>query len=137
METEKPRAIIMIIHAPTLHREEEATAENIAEIVCLLQGNDRHFAILRKTNMTFMQTLWIPGGYILAYQEYDIMHIYRTTEFLSQADVMWALHSYLQGEELWKSKFSFEHQPINSPIVKISYKLGTIAGKIIQFIRGK
>jgi len=127
----------MIIHAPTLQREEEATAENIAEIVRLLQGNDRHFAILRKTNMTFMQTLWTPGGYILAYQEDDIMHIYRATEFLSQADVIWALQSYLQGEEGWKPKFYFEHKPIDNPIVKISYKLGTIAGKIIQFIKGK
>jgi len=87
--------------------------------------------------MTFMQTLWTPGGYILAYQELDIMHIYRATEFLSQADVIWALQSYLQGEELWKSKFAFEHKTIGNPLVKMSYKLGTIAGKIVQFIRGK
>lgn len=127
----------MIIHAPTLQREEEATAENIAEIVRLLQGNDRHFAILRKTNMTFMQTLWTPGGYILAYQEHDIMHIYRATEFLSQAEVIWAMQSYLQGEELWKSRFDFEHKKIDNPLVKMSYKLGTIAGKIIQFVKRK
>ena len=127
----------MIIHAPTLQREEEATAESIAEIVRLLQGMDRHFAILRKTNMTFMQTLWIPEGYILAYQEHDIMHIYRATEFLSQADIIWAMQSYLQGEERWKSRFNFEHKKIDNPLVKISYKLGTIAGKFIQFFKGK
>jgi hypothetical protein len=127
----------MIIQAPALHREEEATAENIAEIVRLLKGKDRSFAFVRQTNMTFIQTLWIPGGYILAYQENDIMHIYRAKEFVSQADAIWALQSYLKGEERWKSKFAFEHKTIDSPLVKISYQLGTIAGKIIQFIRGK
>jgi hypothetical protein len=127
----------MIIHAPTLDREEEATAENIAEIVRLLKGKDKPFAILAQTSMTYMQTLWTPGGYILAYQENDIQHIYRAKEFLSQADAIWALQSYLKGELRWKSKFDFEHKTIDNPIVNISYKLGTIAGKIIQFIRGK
>jgi len=127
----------MIIHAPTLQREEEATPENIAEIVHLLQGKDRQFAILKKSNTMFMQTVWIPGGYILAYQEHDIMHIYRATEFLSQAEVIWAMQSYLKGDERWRSRFAFEHKSIDNPIVKISYKLGTIAGKIIQFIKGK
>lgn len=127
----------MIIQAPALHREEEATPENIAEIVRLLKGKDRSFAFVRQTNMTFMQTLWIPGGYILAYQENDIMHIYRAKEFVSQADAIWALQSYLKGEEIWKSKFAFEHKTIDNPLVKISYQLGTIAGKIIQFIKGK
>jgi cyclopropane fatty-acyl-phospholipid synthase-like methyltransferase len=127
----------MIIQAPALHREEEATEENIAEIVRLLKGNDRSFAFVRQTNMTFIQTLWIPGGYILAYQENDIMHIYRAKEFVSQEDAIWALQSYLKGEEHWKSKFNFEHKTIDNPIVKMSYKLGTIAGKIIQFIKGK
>jgi hypothetical protein len=127
----------MIIHAPALHRQEEATAENIAEIVRLLQGKDRAFAFVRQTSMTFIQTLWIPGGYILAYQENDIMHIYRAKEFVSQADAIWALQSYLKGEESWKTKFDFEHKTIDNPIVMLSYKLGTIAGKIIQFIKGK
>jgi hypothetical protein len=127
----------MIIHAPTLHREEEATAENIAEIVRLLKGKDRPFAILKDTHMTFMQTLWTPGGYILVYQENDIQHIYRAREFVSQADVIWALQSYLKGEVRWKSKFEFEHKTIDNPLVTISYKLGTIAGKIIQFIKRK
>jgi hypothetical protein len=127
----------MIIHAPTLHREEEATAENIAEIVRRLKGKDKPFAILRKTNMTFIQILWTSEGYILAYQENDIHHIYRAEEFLSQADAIWALQLYLKGEERWKSKFAFEHKTLDNPLVTISYKLGTIAGKIIQFIRGK
>ena len=127
----------MIIHAPTLDREEEATAENIAEIVRRLKGKDKPFAILRQTNMTFIQTLWTPEGYILAYQENDIHHIYRAKEFVSQADAIWAFQSYLKGEKRWKSKFDFEHKTMDNPIVKISYTLGTIAGKIIQFIKGK
>jgi hypothetical protein len=127
----------MIIQAPTLHREEEATTENIAEIVRRLKGKDKPFALLRKTNMTFIQTLWTPEGYILAYQENDIHHIYRAKELVSQGDAIWALQSYLKGEEHWKSKFNFEHKTIDNPFVKISYQLGTIVGKIIQFIRGK
>jgi hypothetical protein len=127
----------MIIHAPTLKREEEATAENIAEIVRRLKGKDKPFAILKKTNMTFIQTLWTPEGYILAYQEHDIHHIYRAKEFVSQEDTIWALQSYLRGEESWKAKFAFEHKTIENPLVKLSYQLGTIVGKIIQFFKGK
>ena len=127
----------MIIHAPTLKREEEATAENIAEIVRRLKGKDKPFAILKKTNTTFIQILWTAEGYILAYQENDIHHIYRAKELVSQQDTIWALQSYFKGEERWKSKFEFEHKTIDNPIVKISYTLGTIAGKIIQFFKGK
>jgi len=127
----------MIIHAPILHREKEATAENIAEIVRRLKGKDKPFAILKKTNMTFIQILWTPEGYILAYQENDIHHIYRAKELVSQGDTIWALQSYLKGEERWKSKFEFEHKTIDNPFVTMSYKLGTIAGKIMQFIKGK
>ena len=127
----------MIIQAPILHREEEATAENIAEIVRRLRGKDKPFAILRKTNMTFIQILWTSEGYILAYQENDIDHIYRAKELVSQADAIWALQSYLKGEERWKSKFEFEHKTIDNPVVKISYQLGTIVGKLVKFIKGK
>ena len=127
----------MIIHAPTLKREEEATAENIAEIIRRIKGKDKPFAIWRKTNMTFIQTLWTPEGYILAYQENDFHHIYRARELVSQKDTIWALQSYLKGEEHWKSKFEFEHKTIDNPFVKVSYQLGTIVGKIIQLIKGK
>jgi hypothetical protein len=127
----------MIIHAPTLKCEEEATPENIAEIVRRLKGKDKPFAILKKTNTTFVQILWTAEGYILAYQENDIHHIYRAKELVSQKDTTWALQSYLKGEDGWKSKFEFEHKTIDNPLVKISYQLGIIAGKIIQFIRGK
>ena len=65
------------------------------------------------------------------------MHIYRAKEFVSQEDAIWALQSYHKGEERWKSKFEFEHKTIDNPIVKISYTLGTIAGKIIQIFKGK
>ena len=127
----------MIIQSPTLKREKEATAENIAEIVRRLKGKDKPFAILKKTNTTFIQILWTAEGYILAYQENDIHHIYRATEYLSQADATWALQSYLKGEERWKSKLEFEHKTIDNPLVTMSYTLGTIAGKIIQFFKGK
>ena len=127
----------MIIQSPTLKREKEATAENIAEIVRRLPSKDKPFAILRKTNMTFIQILWTAEGYILAYQENDFHHIYRARELVSQQDTIWALQSYLKGEDHWKSKFTFEHKPIDSPIVKISYALGMIAGKIIKFVKGK
>ena len=127
----------MIIHAPTLKREEEATAENVAEIVRRLKGKDKPFAILRQTNMTFIQILWTPEGYIVAYQENDFHHIYRAKELVSQKDTIWALQSYLKGEEHWKSKFNFEHKTIDNPIVRISYTLGTIVGKIVKFIKGK
>ena len=127
----------MIIYAPTLKREEEATAENIAEIVRRLKGKDKPFAILKKTNMSFIQTLWTSEGYILAYQENDIHHIYRARELVSQGDAIWALQSYLKGEERWKSKFEFEHKTIDNPLVKLSYQLGTVLGKIIKFIKGK
>ena len=88
----------MIIHAPTLDREEEATAENIAEIVRRLKGKDKPFAILRKTNMTFIQILWTSEGYILAYQENDIEHIYRAKELVSQKDTIWAF-SHISREK--------------------------------------
>ena len=127
----------MIIHAPTLKREEEATAENIAEIVRRIKGKDKPFAILKQTNMTFIQTLWTSEGYILAYQENDIEHIYRAKELVSQKDTIWALQSYLKGDESWKSKFDFEHKTIDNPLVKISYTLGTIIGKVVNFIKGK
>ena len=126
----------MIIKAPALNREEHATNENIAEIVRRLKGKDQPFAILEKNATSFIQTLWTPQGYALAYQENDILHIFRARGYISQGDAIWALQSYLKGDVYWKAKFDFEHKTIDN-LTKFAYKIGTIAGKITKFIRGK
>jgi hypothetical protein len=126
----------MIIKAPALNREETATNENIAEIVRRLKGKEQPFAILLKDATSFIQTLWTPEGYILAYQENDLEHIYRARELVSQADVIWAFQSYLKGDVFWKGQFEFEQKTADN-LIYLAYKIGTIAGKIVKFIRGK
>lgn len=126
----------MIIKAPALNREETATNENIVEIVRRLKGKEQPFAILEKNATSFIQTLWTPQGYILAYQENDLEHIYRARELVSQTDAIWALQSYLKGDVFWKAQFAFEHKTVDN-LTNLAYKVGTIAGKIIKFIRGK
>lgn len=127
----------MKIICPTLEREEIATAENIAEIVKLIENKEDPFVILEKDEMTYLQTLWTPEGYGLEYQEGNILEHYWLSELASQEDVIWALQSYLKGEPNWKTKFKLEKKEIATPSYKIGHKIGYFFGKLSRFLSGK
>lgn len=126
----------MNIICPTLEKEENATKENIADLIPLLEGKDDPFLILEKDEMTYMQTLWTPDGYDLEYQEGSVLEHYRLAEFASQEDVIWALQSYLKGEPYWKTKFQFVKKDIATARFKLVYKVGAFFGKLARFMSG-
>ena len=123
----------MKIIAPTLKREEEATEANIADIISQLVGRHDPFAILEKTELTYIQTLWTPEGFDLEYQERDLMHHYQIRPPIPQRDVISVFQVYLRGEEYWKSEFEFRLKNIATLRYKIGYYLGAFFG---GFIRG-
>jgi len=88
----------MKIICPTLNKEEEATLQNIAEIIRLLENKEDTFVILEKDALTYMQALWTRDGYDLEYQDGNILEHYWLSELVTQDDVIWALQSYLKGE---------------------------------------
>ena len=126
----------MKIICPTLNKEEEATLQNIAEIVRLLENKEDPFVILEKDEMTYIQTLWTPDGYDLEYQDGDIFEHYWLAELTTQDDVIWALQSYLKGEPYWKIKFKFEKKEIPTLSYKIGHKIGLFFGRLSRFLSG-
>jgi hypothetical protein len=127
----------MKILCPTLNRNEVASEAAIAEIVPLLENRPNPYLILEKDEMTYMQTLWVNGGYDLEYQEGSIFEHYRLSELANKDDVIWALQSYLKGEVYWKARFKFVKKDIATPSAKLGYCLGNLAGRAWRFIKGR
>lgn len=125
----------MKILSPTLNRQEEATEENIAEIVCLLEEKRDTFAILEINDLTYMQTLWTANGYDLEYQEGSILNHYRVKELLTQEEAIWVLTSYSRGETCWKTKFEFEQKEIATHSYKCGYRIGYFLGRLLRFLK--
>ena len=127
----------MKILCPTLNRDEVASEAKIAEIVPLLENRPNPYLILKKDEMTYMQTLWVNGGYMLEYQEGSILEHYCLSELASKDDVIWALESYLKGEMYWKAKFKFEKKEIATLSFKLGYHLGNLWGRAWRSFRGR
>ena len=122
----------MKIICPSLDREEEATTQNISEIVPLIANKEDSFVILEKDEMTYMQALWTPKGYDLEYQEGNVLEHYWLSELTTQDDVIWALQSYLRNEPYWKTKYNFEKKNIATPSYRIGHKIGAFFGRLFK-----
>jgi len=122
----------MKIICPTINRNENATIENIEEIVRLIENKENPYVILEKSEMTYIQALWSIKGYNLEYQNGNISEHYWLPELTDQESVIWALQMYLKGEPYWKTKFNFEKKEIATVNYKIGYKIGSLFAKAFR-----
>jgi hypothetical protein len=126
----------MRIICPTLNRDEPASEDAIADIVPMLENKSDAFLILERNEMTYMQTLWMKGGYDIEYQEGTILEHYWLAELTDKDNVICALQSYLRGELYWKTKFKFEKKEIATMSFKLGHQMGYLVGRAWRFLRG-
>lgn len=122
----------MNIICPILGINEQATEESILNLVSLLKKKDDPFLILEKDEMTYMQTLWTPKGYILEYQDGTTSEHYWLSEPTTKENAIWALQSYLNNQPYWKNKFSFVKKEITTPSFKLGHFVGTALGRLLR-----
>lgn len=120
----------MKLISPTLNIDQEATPRLVEKVVKKLVGRDYPFLILEKTEMTYMQSLWTENGYIIEYQEDDILHHYINAGFIAQDDAIWTLLSYLKGQHYWKNRHEFVKKDIDT----ISSESGDSLGSKLRWV---
>jgi hypothetical protein len=89
-----------------------ASSETLRTLIPSLAGQEDPFAILTRNaeDMTYMQTLWTPTGYLVEYQEDSLeRHFATVREDLSAEDVIAAFRSYAAGESGWRTMFEYHH----------------------------
>lgn len=85
---------------------ENPTSDDIESLVPSLEGEANHFAILGKSDMTYLQTSnWKNLGFDLEYQEGSLKRHFKTVSRLTVEQVKQAFIWYLQGDERWRSSF--------------------------------
>jgi len=81
----------------------------IADALRRLDQDDNTFAILVRTEMTYMQTATTDGGFVLEHQVEGLGQHYRCVERdLSMERVVDAFISYAQGTGDWRRDFEWE-----------------------------
>jgi hypothetical protein len=77
-----------------------------------LTGEGDSFAILSKTEMTYIQTTGSPAeGFVLEYQDGSLdLHFRCSEEHLDLEKVIRAFTLYLRGDERWRTEFSWEQE---------------------------
>ena len=125
----------MKIKAPTLNRDNDATAAIIAEIIPQLVGQPDPFAILEQSEMTYIQALWTKNGFDIEYQERDLMHHYQITKLLPGEQVIAIFQEYLKYGTNWKPQFEFQRKNVATFQYKLGYHIGTFVGSFLKGLR--
>ena len=122
----------MVIICPAFEKEVIASEKIIAELVPMINGQNNPFIILQKGEMTYIQTLWTPKGYMLEYQEGTVSEHYMLCTPTTEENAVWALQCYLNEKLYWKTKFKFKKKYIATPSYKLGHKIGLLFGRFLN-----
>lgn len=85
---------------------EDPTGNDIKVMVSSLGGTENYYAILKKIEMTYIQTSnWKNLGYFMEYQEGTLQRHFRTVSYVTPDQVCQAFIWYLQNDKRWQSAF--------------------------------
>lgn len=90
---------------------EEPSLPHVREVVEKLNGSVDSFAILHKSEFTYLQCHGGKlDGYNLEYQEGSLDQHFECTDNLTEEDVIEIFQAYRSGDENWRTKFNWEKQ---------------------------
>ena len=124
---------MMKLISPTLNIEQEANEKLVQEVIEKLPDKDDPFAILAKTELSYIQTLWTKEGYIIEYQVESINNHYISVDYFSQTQVVQIFNQYLSSEDSWHQKYEFIKKDIGGFWGNIGFMVGNFFG---SFVRG-
>ena len=123
----------MKLFTPQRGEAETATRELIAEVIARLPtypAGDQ-FAILGPDDLTYIQTLLTPDGFVLQYQEGSIDRHFETTRGdLQAAEVIEAFGAYLDGNPGWRWPFEWWKVELRSGFYRLGFLVGRVLGRI-------
>jgi hypothetical protein len=111
-----------------------ASHEAIREIISELPGQARPAAILGGTDdLTYVQALATPAGFLLEYQEGSTEHHFEAVRSdLSADEVVEAFGAYLDGNPAWRGALEFRRTELSPPSNGIGIWLGNILGRLFR-----
>jgi hypothetical protein len=118
-----------------LGRNEEATEAAIEDIVSALKGKTDPYVILSRFELTYVQALWTDQGFLLEYQDRNVMKHFESRILLSRPQVVAAMQSYLAEDENWQRDIEFEKKDIADTWTKMGFSAGSFLGNLIRRFR--
>ena len=125
----------MKLISPTLCRDEEATPDGIVAAVSALKGKDDPYVILSQSELTYAQALWTEQGFVLEYQDQNVMNHFESRILLSHPQVITAMQAYLANDENWKSGIEFKKKNIADLPTKLGFSFGSFVGHFMREFR--
>ena len=123
----------MNVFAPHRGEPVAATRELIATVIAelpLAPSGDQ-FAILGPNDMTYVQTLLTPDGFVLEYQEGTTeQHFESTRGDLREAEVVEAMGAYLDGNPAWRWPFEWRQVEVRPAPYRMGLGLGRLLGRL-------
>jgi hypothetical protein len=121
----------------TPHRGETlpATRKLIAAVIAELPASPSgdQFAILGPDDLTYVQTLLTPNGFVLQYQEGSTArHFESMRNDLRGAEVMEAFGGYLDGNPAWRWPFEWRLVEVRPASYRIGVGIGRLLGRLFS-----
>ncbi len=126
----------MVILSKTLNRKEEASLENIVEIINYLEGKWNPTALLQENKNNYMMVLWTEDGYIIIYQSDNRSNRFKICNNVSKKEAIFIFQSYFNKDNIWKSKYKFQRMDISIGL-RIMYHLIMFFVKIRDYFLKK
>jgi hypothetical protein len=122
----------MRLKSPALSLDIEPTLEDIGKALSDVQAvKDGPFLILERSETTYLQTVYSPGGYRLECQFESTDRHFTAKRTLTHGEIARAFELYFKGDTAWKQGIGFEPTNMPRPLVfKAGYFMGNLAVKI-------
>jgi hypothetical protein len=127
------------LHLTTPHRPSpiDATPEVIGEVLREIENQENPYVILSGNDeMTFMQALWTPRGFVLEVQKGSLDQHYRCVqEDLSLEAVRKALCFYLTTDGSFPPSLKFRRVDVRPLWYRLGYTIGHAVGRLARMVR--
>jgi hypothetical protein len=123
----------MRLISPALSLNIEPTLANVNKALSDIQNATQDpFVILKRTEMTYLQTAYSNEGYALECQFESTDNHFTAKGTFSHEAIAQAFELYFKGDTSWKQGIEFEKMNVPQPLI---FRLGYFAGNVVVKIR--
>ena len=119
----------MKIESPILNVSELATEELVENTIGGLTFGPDNFAVLSKSEMSFIQCLNTEKGFIVQFQEESIDKHYEFIAYLSKSKTIALFQAYLSKSQKWQGSLEYTRVNLRGFWGGLGYTLGRFMGR--------
>jgi hypothetical protein len=122
----------MKITSPTLNVNENASNSIIQSIFSELPEKADPYVILEVSDMSYLQSVWTPDGFIVEFQIDSIDQHFIINNALTCAQVVQLFTLYFESDDRWLGDHEYTRKNLRGFLGGLGYSIGNFIGSITR-----